>query len=154
VPTSIFIQDQSTTNALATGDSQSFALNVSTNGSALPLRLTLAWTDPPGNPVAAIKLVNSLELVVTNVDNPTNPVVYYGNDIPAHGVSNTPESATNSVSPDTINNVQNVVIPEPLGTNYVRHGRRARGERQRRLRPDEQRRRAFTRPTWCRITRW
>ena len=48
----------------------------------LPLRVTLAWTDPPGNPAAAIKLVNSLELVVTNLDDPANPIVYYGNDIP------------------------------------------------------------------------
>ena len=35
----------------------------------LPLRVTLAWTDPPGDPAAAIKLVNNLELVVTNLDN-------------------------------------------------------------------------------------
>ncbi len=45
--------------------------------------MTLAWTDPPGDPAAAIKLVNNLVLVVTNLSNPTNPIVYYGNDIPA-----------------------------------------------------------------------
>jgi hypothetical protein len=74
-PSSIFIQDQSPTNALATGDSRTFTLNTSTNASALSLRITLAWTDPPGDPVAAIKLVNRLGLVVTNLDT-TN--VYYG----------------------------------------------------------------------------
>ena len=73
-PTPIFFQDQGTTNALATGDSQTFNLTVKTN--TVELRVTLVWTDPPGNPAAAIKLVNSLELVVTNMDNPTNPVVY------------------------------------------------------------------------------
>jgi subtilisin-like proprotein convertase family protein len=116
VPSSIYIQDQSPTNALATGDNHTFGVTILTN--AATLRVTLAWTDPPGDPVAAIKLVNSLELVVTNMDNPTNPVVYYGNDIPAGGVFNTPETASNSVSVDVINNVQNIILQQPLGTNY------------------------------------
>ena len=83
------------------------------------MRVTLAWTDPPGNPAAAIKLVNSLELVVTNSDNLTNPVVYYGNDIPAGGTFNNAEAASNSVSLDVINNIQSVILPQPLGTNYT-----------------------------------
>jgi subtilisin-like proprotein convertase family protein len=116
-PSSIYIQNQSPTNALATGDSHTFAINVVTN--AATLRVTLAWTDPPGDPIAAIKLVNSLELIVTNSDNPTNPVVYYGNDIPAGGVYNTAENASNSVSVDAINNVQSVILRQPLGTNYT-----------------------------------
>jgi uncharacterized repeat protein (TIGR03803 family) len=118
VPSTMFIQDQSPTNALATGDSHSFTVTISSNAPAAPLRLTLTWTDPPGDPVAAIKLVNSLELIVTNLDNPTNPVVYYGNDIVANGF-NTAENATNIVSVDAINNVQNVFIPQPVGTNYT-----------------------------------
>ena len=80
-----FFLDQNPTNALATGDSHTFMVTVSTNASALPLRVTLAWTDPPGNPAAAIKLVNNLDLVVTNFDT-TN--VYFGNDIPASSVYN------------------------------------------------------------------
>ena len=114
---SIFLQDQSPTNALATGDSHTFRLTMQTTNS-VTLRVTLTWTDPPGNPAAAIKLVNSLELVVTNLDNPTNPVVYYGNDIPPSGFFNTPESPGAAVSVDAINNVQNVIIPPLLGTNY------------------------------------
>ncbi len=45
--------------------------------------MTLAWTDPPGNPAAAIKLVNSLELVVTNLDtgDANYQSVYFGNDL-------------------------------------------------------------------------
>ena len=43
-------------------------INTNTDAQYLPLRVTLAWTDPPGDPAAAIKLVNSLELVVTNLD--------------------------------------------------------------------------------------
>ncbi len=111
---SIFLQDQSPTNALATGDSHTFHLTLQTNNT-VTLRVTLAWTDPPGNPAAAIKLVNSLELVVTNLDDPTNPVIYYGNDIPAGGFFNTPEPATNAVSVDAVNNVQNILIPAAAG---------------------------------------
>ncbi len=114
---SIFLQDQSRTNALATGDSHTFNVTLQTT-NAVALHVTLAWTDPPGNPAAAIKLVNGLELVVTNLDNPTNPVMYYGNDIPAGGFFNTPETAGAAVSVDAINNVQNVLIPPLLGTNY------------------------------------
>jgi subtilisin-like proprotein convertase family protein len=116
-PSPIFFQDQNPTNALATGDTQTFTLGVQTNTAEL--RVTLVWTDPPGNPAAAIKLVNNLELIVTNMDNPTNPVVYYGNDIPADYVFNMPEGPTNTVVPDSINNVQNVIIPPYLGTNYT-----------------------------------
>ena len=40
-------------------------MNIDTNffGQAFPLQVTLAWTDPPGNPAAAIKLVNNLDPV-------------------------------------------------------------------------------------------
>ena len=62
-PCASFFLDQSPTNALATGASQTFIVNLETTdfaAQAQPLRVTLAWTDPPGNPAAAIKLVNSL----------------------------------------------------------------------------------------------
>ena len=119
-PCDDFFVDQSPTNALATGDSHTYAVNISTDSGAqnLPLRVTLAWTDPPGDPAAAIKLVNSLELVVTNSDDPTNPIVYYGNDIGAGQKFNTPENPTNAVNLDAINNVQNVFIYPQPGANY------------------------------------
>ncbi len=60
------------------------------------MRITLAWTDPPGNPAAAIKLVNNLDLIVTNLDDPANPVVYYGNDIADQQQFNTPENPDQS----------------------------------------------------------
>ena len=69
VPCSELFLDQSPTNALATGDSQTYLVTLNTNTYAqdLPLRVTVTWTDPPGNPVAGIKLVNNLVLVVTNL---------------------------------------------------------------------------------------
>ncbi len=111
---STFIQDQSPTNALATGDSQTWMV-ATTN--AQPLRVTLAWTDPPGDPAAAIKLVNNLALIVTNLNNPTNPIVYYGNDIGPSTVNNVHHTNDTPVI-DTIDNVQNVYLPLNAGTNF------------------------------------
>ncbi len=47
-----FYVDQSPTNALATGDSHTYVISIDTNNFAqyLPLQITLAWTDPPGDP--------------------------------------------------------------------------------------------------------
>ena len=115
-----FFVDQSPTNALATGDSRTYQISLSPGATTVPLRFTLAWTDPPGNPAAAIKLVNNLDLIVTNMDNPTNPVVYYGNDIGANQVFNTQENPTNgSANLDAINNVENVFLPANVGTNFT-----------------------------------
>ena len=113
----LFFADQNPTNALATGDSQTFYVTVATNAQTLPLRVTLAWTDPPGNPAAAIKLVNNLDLVVTNL---ANGAVYFGNNFLTAG--NPPFSApwnTNTVQPlDSVNNIENVFLPATLAANY------------------------------------
>ncbi|HUZ08213.1 MAG TPA: LamG-like jellyroll fold domain-containing protein, partial [Candidatus Paceibacterota bacterium] len=117
---SFFFVDQNPTNELATGDSRIYNISVSSNAMAVPLRFTLAWTDPPGNPAAAIKLVNNLDLIVTNTDNPAKPVVYYGNDIGPNQVFNTPESPTNAApNLDGINNIENVFLPANSGTNFT-----------------------------------
>ena len=115
-----FFLDQNPTNALATGDTHTFMVTIATNTAAQthPLRVTLAWTDPPGDPAAAIKLVNGLALVVSNLDDPANPVIFYGNDIASGSIFNTPESMTTPPVIDVINNVENVFISQPLGANY------------------------------------
>jgi subtilisin-like proprotein convertase family protein len=114
----IFV-DQSTTNALATGDARTFVVTVNTNAQPEPMRVTLVWTDPPGNPAASIKLVNDLDLIVTNLDDPTNPVVYFGNNFGSGIVYTSPWNGdTNNLPSDNVNNVENVYIPGPLGTNY------------------------------------
>ncbi len=116
VPCSDFIQDQSPTNALATGDSRTYFVSVTNvQAHAQPLRITLAWTDPPGDPAAAIKLVNNLVLVVTNRD---TGIVYYGNDIAGGNTFNTPETTNTPPNFDVINNVQNVYISPLNGTNF------------------------------------
>jgi subtilisin-like proprotein convertase family protein len=113
----MLILDQSPTNALATGDSQTYEVDIpnGSNQQFLPLRVTLTWTDPPGDPAAAIKLVNNLDLVVSNAD---TGFVFFGNDIGQGHIYNTPQVATNTPNLDSINNVENVFIQPPLGTKY------------------------------------
>ena len=116
----MFILDQDPTNALATGDSRTFLVQVNSNAQSAPMRMTLVWTDPPGNPAASIKLVNNLDLIVTNLDDPTNPVVFIGNDFGPGNLFTAPwDGDTNDIPlPDNVNNVENVYIPGFLGTNY------------------------------------
>ena len=113
---SVFFVDQNPTNTLATGDTRTYTIHLTPAAQALPLRITLAWTDPPGNPAAALKLVNNLSLIVTNTDS-TN--VYFGNDIETDGFYNNAQNATNPAVLDNINNVQNVFLPQNSGTNFV-----------------------------------
>lgn len=115
--------DQTPTNALATGQSKTWIIKLGTNAVAYPLRATLAWTDPPGNPAVAVKLVNDLDLVITNLD---SGFVFHGNDIPGGSAFNQTLS-TNDLTPDLVeqlrdlvNNVENIFIrrPESFGQNF------------------------------------
>ena len=120
--------DQSLTNALATGESRSWEITLGSNALHYPIRFTLAWTDPPGNPNAAVKLVNDLDLVVTPISSssvdPADPddpddrdpletnEVYYGNNIGSSVYSSM------GVTNDVVNNVENVFIEEPGAEQY------------------------------------
>lgn len=121
--------DQSTNAALATGESHSRTVTVSNTNA--PLRITLVWTDPPGNPQVGIKLVNDLDLIVTavvtngfgtNVTVGTN--VYFGNNFSGGGqFTDAISTGTNSLSDfessrDVVNNVENVYINGPLSGAY------------------------------------
>jgi uncharacterized repeat protein (TIGR01451 family) len=100
-PYAIWVDDH--TSGLATGQSVTYtsatgrALTV--RDSAQPLRVMLAWTDPPGSPSAEKKLVNDLDLIVTGPDN----TIYYGNGV-AGG--------------DRLNNVEGIVIDHPPAGQY------------------------------------
>ena len=112
--------DQSPTNSLTTGQTQTRYLQLSQDARSFPVRITLVWTDPPGNPAASVKLVNDLDLIVTNMD---TGEIYAGNNIPA-GSDFTITSGTNStnVVVDSVNNVENVYLNSrigQLGTNWA-----------------------------------
>jgi subtilisin-like proprotein convertase family protein len=111
----MFVFDQSPTNALASGQRHTRKFSVSPDGQNQELRVTLVWTDPPGNPAASIKLVNDLDLVVTNLD---TGEVFFGNDITAGHEVNTAWDTNKAPVIDVINNVENVYLKEPLGSNY------------------------------------
>ncbi|MFZ0827035.1 MAG: S8 family serine peptidase [Verrucomicrobiia bacterium] len=111
---SMLMLDQNPAAALATGDSHTYKLTLANAATGQPLRITLAWTDPPGDPAAAIKLVNDLNLVVSNSG---SGIVYYGNDIPVASIYNQAEKGTNAPVYDPINNVENVYLPAGAGTN-------------------------------------
>ena len=118
VPCASFFVDQSPTNALATGDQRTFLLTVTTNSAALtqPLRVTLAWTDPPGDPAAATKLVNNLDLMVSNT---VTREVFWGNDIPRGSLYNSAWNTNGPPSLDAINNVENVFLSSASGGSYA-----------------------------------
>ncbi len=81
----------------ASGQTRTFAGVIS--DPTKPFRVTLAWTDAPGNPAAANALVNDLDLTVTVGGN-----TYKGNVF----------SGANSViggTPDALNNVESVLLP-------------------------------------------
>ena len=111
----LFFVDQSPTNTLATGDRRTYLVTLpSIAARGLPLRVTLAWTDPPGNPAAAVKLVNDLDLVITNL---SNGQIYYGNNFSGSGTPPFSQGGTNTTA-DVINNVENIYLSPTLGTNY------------------------------------
>lgn len=112
---SLFYFDQSPTNALATGQKHTYNVSVTPDAQGLPMRVTVVWTDPPGNPVVSTKLVNDLDLVVTNLDNGD---IFYGNDILSGNSSNLPWDTNAIPNVDVINNVENVYLSPNLGTNY------------------------------------
>ncbi len=114
---SMFLFDQDPTNALFTGQSATRFITISTNAQnpSTSLHVTLVWTDPPGNPVAGIKLVNDLDLIVTNLDTGD---IFFGNDIQTGNTANLPWDTNSAPNLDMVNNVENVYLGAPLGTNY------------------------------------
>ncbi|MBM3846828.1 MAG: hypothetical protein FJ405_11170, partial [Verrucomicrobia bacterium] len=115
--------EQDTNLSLTTGEELTWKMNVQPSAGSgpdprsSPMTVTLVWTDPPGNPAASIKLVNDLDLIVTNI---TTGEIYWGNDIPGGSLENvfTGVGDTNRYG-DVVNNVENVYIPGNLGDEYA-----------------------------------
>jgi len=84
---------------LARGESTTYSYRVQGYG---PLKVTLAWTDPPGEPGRVPALVNDLDLVVEAPDGQ----VYFGNHFLHPGEA------------DRLNNVEQVYLPRPQRGEY------------------------------------
>ena len=105
--------EQATNAALITGQSATRIVTVNGAATNSPLRITLAWTDPPGNPAVGPKLVNDLDLIVTNL---ADGQVYVGNVF--QGVFSASVGTNASLPYDLVNNIENVFIDRRLGGSY------------------------------------
>jgi subtilisin family serine protease len=86
---------------------QSWRWTATVNDATLPLAFTLVWTDYPGSPNVYPNLVNDLDLVVTS----PSGKLYYGNS----------RAGQPGGSPDRVNTVERLIIPEPeLGRYSIR----------------------------------
>ncbi|WP_157109723.1 S8 family serine peptidase [Thermanaeromonas toyohensis] len=86
---------------LASGETASYEWEV--KDTRFPLKVTLAWTDPPALSGASPALVNDLDLVVLGPDG----TEYRGNDFSGKGIK------------DNLNNVEQVYIKNPLPGRYL-----------------------------------
>lgn len=98
------------TNHLSSGQFHAFDVQVPAAASVTNLlKITLVWTDPAGNPVSSVKLVNDLDLFVTNL------VVagreFEGNNFPGGSVMTQPTAPGSVRARDSVNNVENTFIP-------------------------------------------
>src|SRR5208283_3020642 len=66
-------------------------------------------------PAASLKLVNNLDLVVTNL---VTGEVFLGNDMSAGSSFNQPWDTSTPPNLDVVNNVENVYLSPTLATNY------------------------------------
>lgn len=95
--------------AVTLTNSQSYTTNIVVAAPDIPLRITMTYTDYPGNPAAIPALVNDIDLTVTGPDGS----IYCGNQF-ENG-----ESIPGASSHDNINNVENIFIPNPTPGEYT-----------------------------------
>ncbi|HPR63221.1 MAG TPA: S8 family serine peptidase [Thermoanaerobaculia bacterium] len=88
-------------NGLSTGEQVEYRVNVTS--STEPLEIHLVWTDPESTTLAAVNLVNNLDLEVVD---PGGSTTYLGN-VFSGGASTTGGSA------DFLNPVEGVLVPSP-----------------------------------------
>ncbi len=108
-PVNLRVWDVPHSGGLWNSETQSHVFNVATVGQ--PLRITLVWTEPPAAADSATPVINDLNLRVTDPDGN----VYSGNDINTNnGTSN-----LNGGVLDTLNNVEMVLLPNPVVGEYT-----------------------------------
>ena len=126
----IQMRDIGGTNSLVTDFAHAYAVNVNPAVTNVPLRVTLTWSDPPGNPNASRKLVNDLDAILSN--NITGEI-YRGNTFDGDGEYSKVVGATNDfIDPvtgmpiptatptnDVVNNVENIYVDSPVELSYT-----------------------------------
>ena len=107
-PLNMRVWDFRNATGIATGETKDFPLPVAQNGQ--PLKVTLVWTEPPGESDNQAVIVNDLDLQVIAPDGITfrgAGANYAGGFTTAGGVA------------DTLNNVEQVVINNPAVGNWT-----------------------------------
>jgi hypothetical protein len=110
-----YLFDIPNSQGLATGEAVRVGLSVP--DAEEPLKLTLVWTGPPALPAASGALVNDLDLLLFAPDG----TVYRGNQWTDDDV-NVPGDKRSSPDPfgkDSVNNVEQIVVPSPLTGLYT-----------------------------------
>ncbi len=108
-PHNLKVWDILNRNGLAASEKNKHSIHVT--GDAVPLKITLVWTDPvPAMPHVTKALLNNLTLKVTGPDNQ----VYFGNDFNITAGESKP-----GVNPvDDLNNVEMVLLKKPSPGTY------------------------------------
>jgi subtilisin-like proprotein convertase family protein/fibronectin type 3 domain-containing protein len=94
-------------DGLTTGQQAEYVVNVT--ASTQPLKVHLVWTDPESTTLAAVNLVNNLDLEVVN---PAGTTTYKGN------VFATGQSTTGGTA-DVLNNVEGFVLSTPTTGSWT-----------------------------------
>lgn len=90
-------------DGLITGEQVLCTINNVASGT--PLKATLVWSDSPGAILSTRNLINDIDLTITD----PNGNAYYGNDF----------TAPYNTQRDSINNVEQVIIPNPAEGGYT-----------------------------------
>lgn len=108
----LLVWDVPNGNGLITGSSRSYPIHVD---EGQQLKLTLVWSDPPANDIAAVALVNDLDLELIAPDG----TVYRGNEWNDQLSGDLRESQPDPVDADRLNNVEGIRIKAPVAGDYI-----------------------------------
>ncbi|MDQ7088755.1 MAG: S8 family serine peptidase [Acidobacteriota bacterium] len=103
----VVLDDLRRSAGLSTGEAATYPLEVDASGQ--PLRITLVFTEPPAELMAAEATVNNLDLKVTAPDG----TVYWGNQTDGNGNSVPGGTA------DPINNLEQVLFDSPAAGSWT-----------------------------------
>jgi PKD repeat protein len=106
-PKKIFVEDHTT--GLSTGQQVEYYFNIV--DSLMPFKVSVAWTDPPGQPQAGTELVNNIDMTV---EGPSGSI-YKGNVFRTSGAH---ESSPNTGQADAKNNIEQFLLLTPQAGGY------------------------------------
>lgn len=107
----LLIWDVPNAQGLATGETLEYAIEVQ---AGKPLKIILAWTDPPALPTAAVALVNDLDLEAVAPDG----TIYRGNQWGDETRNDKRESRPGPAGFDRLNNTEGILVKIPAAGRW------------------------------------